>query len=107
MSKSSQEIYTKHWGKMSKLIATISDAIKDYYKTAGESQLPDHELVLMSMQVFSLVCGKKWGYDQERLEGLWASSKDMHKLIQSLSNDVKAKGKMQEYAHTNTKQYTN
>jgi hypothetical protein len=100
-------IYMKHWVKMSKLIATISDAIKDYYKTSGEAQLPDHEVVLMSMQLFSLICGKKWGYNQDKLEHMWVTSIDVHRLVQAATVDVKTKGKMQEYVHSTVKQYNN
>jgi hypothetical protein len=108
VSKSSEDIYKKDWAKMSKLIVTISESIKGYYKASGESQLPDHEILLLSMQVFSLICGKKWGYSPDKLDQLWNTSQDIHNLVQSLSKDAKPKGSFQEpTADTKPKKYSN
>lgn len=108
MSNKSSEIFDKNWTKMSKLITSISDAIKSHYKTSNGASMPDHEVLLLSLQLFSLICGKKWGFSQEKLNELWLTSKDLHKLVQATTVDVKSEGGMQKPSTTSPpKQYKN
>lgn len=106
-SKTSEDIYNKDWVKMSKLILTISDAIKGYYKTSGQPQSTDYEVLLMSMQVFSLICGKKWGYSSSKIQEIWDTSQDVYDLVQSMSADTKVKGELQKPSEAKPKQYFN
>lgn len=95
MSNPSSDVFNKNWTKMSKIITTISNAIKDHYKTVG-SQQSDQEVLLLSLQLFSVICGKKWGFSQDKLDEMFASCKDLHKLVQAATNDVKTSGELQK-----------
>lgn len=97
MSNKPSDIYEKQWGKMVKLITIISDSMKEYISTADNQDIPSHENLLMAMQVFSLICGEKWQYDNKKMDELWAASKEVHRLVK-LSKDTTKKGQLQEPA---------
>lgn len=89
-------IYNTQWDKITKIISVISDSIKNYYKLA-DRPIVDDEILLISLQVFSLVCGKRWGYSLAHMTELWDLSRDIHKLSQ-MTDTQKSKSDLQTYS---------
>lgn len=88
MSNKSAGIYKKHWIKMAKMITKISSSIKSYISKSEADDLMDHETILITMQVFSLICADRWKYQSHTMDELWSISKEVHKLVK-LSVDAK------------------
>lgn len=106
MSNKSKTIFDKHWAKMDKFITAISDSIKEYYRVNTGSSLPDDEIMLISLQVFILVCGNKFNFSPDKMNAIWDTSKGIHKLIQQ-ATDSSDKSDLQKYAYSNEKQLKN
>lgn len=94
MSNKSSSIYKNNWIKMAKMITKISSTIRSYISKAETDDLMDHETILITLQVFSLICADKWKYQSHNMDELWSISKEVHRLVK-LSVDAKDGNDMQ------------
>ena len=98
----SRIVYNKKWVSISRFITTLSDNIRDYYLENKNGQAPDHDTMIMSLQLFALICAKKFGYSKEEMDEMWDTSRGIHSII-SKDTDTPEKGEVQTYILSKSK----